>query len=298
MNNRIFLAIITLSLATGLLWAEAPQWVHHLPFSEDDFWGVGSGRTAEAAQQAAKGEILMQLSSHVEAAISLEAGSSGGNREVDEKVEAFFRGNSLRGAEQVDQFEEGDQIWVLMKYGSECGQKLIKSAVLRYEKPYNYESEKVMLHLRQSQISDAVRVEKRLQELRLPDFKAEDILIRYENRKMVIMIINFLPYETELSQSQTQGLKALGDSLLEELNAIDYRSIRIVGHANPTGKENEAEELNELSRFRARTIESYLRSAGLTIESVSWKGGTETIGDRSTAAGKGLNRRVEIVVEL
>jgi outer membrane protein OmpA-like peptidoglycan-associated protein len=277
--------------------ADIPDWIHRLPFTDDAFWGVGEASSAEEAQMLAKQEILMQMSSHVQAVITMEIGTGGGEQKVSEDLDAFFSGNSLRGAELVEDFTEEGTYWALMKYCDDCGKSLLKSALNRFEEAYRYDSKDLFTELTVNEnISRGFQVERRLQELRLEDFGEEDILVRFEDMRVIIMIVNFVPYEADLSTSQVQGLSSIGQSLLEELSALDYQSIGIVGHANPTGDIGEEDELIELSRNRAQTLASYLSAAGLTIDSIAWRGGEETIGNSSTLEGKGLNRRVEIVV--
>ena len=91
-------------------------------------------------------------------------------------------------------------------------------------------------------------------------------------------------------------LDVVSASLLEELVELGYESIDVVGHANPTGDEDESEELAAISRGRAETMAERLSAAGIAVDTVSWKGGDELAGDPTTDKGKGLNRRVEIVV--
>ena len=293
---KSILTVFILTLISFNLYAQTPDWIHQLPFSDDAFWGVGQGVSVEEAEILAKQEILMQMSSRVEAVISMETGTGGGSEKITEDLDAFFSGNSLRGAELVDQFDEDNQFWVLMKYCDECGNSLLKSALIRFEDTYRYESPILMAQLTDKRIAHAFIVERRLKELQLTDYRSDDIIVRFSDMQVIIMIIIVIPYETQLSESQRTGLDTLSQSLLKELKKLNYQSIDVVGHANPTSAKNEEKDLMELSRIRAETMSSHLSSAGLTINSVSWKGGSETIGNTSSSKGKGLNRRVEIFV--
>lgn len=70
--------------------------------------------------------------------------------------------------------------------------------------------------------------------------------------------------------------------------------IAIIGHTDNTGSD---EINNPLSLERAQSVESYLRSCGVTvgqIASVEGKGSTEPVADNSTSAGRTQNRRVEV----
>ena len=295
-KNHLSLFILLLILHMTV-YAEKPNWISKLPFTDDAFWGVGKGNTLEEAQNNAKKDILMQISSHVDAAITMEEKSNGGDYEVSEELDAYFESNTLRGAELEDQFEEDSDFWALMKYCDECGDMLINSALVRFEEQYDYDSEVILERLVTSNISEVLLVERRLKELKLEDYRSEDIVVSLTGKSLKIMIINFLPDEITLSQSQNSGLKILTSTLFEELKLLKYNQISIIGHANPTGLENEEEQLIELSRNRAETMSLFLENSGFTIDSVGWKGGDEAIGDVTTQEGMGLNKRVEIVIQ-
>jgi len=288
--------LFILLLMPLFMFADKPEWILQLPFSDDAFWGVGNAASVEEAEILARQEILMQMSSRVQAVISMEVGTSDQSGKVTEDLEAFFSGNSLRGAETVEQYSESKQFWVLMKYCEECGRSLLRSALIRFEDNYKYETPVLMEYLSDERISHAFIVERRLKELHLADYSSDDIIVRFSDMQVVIMIINFIPYETDLSVSQRTGLDILSRSMLKELKKLEYKSIDIVGHANPTSAENEDDDLMELSRIRAETMAAHLSAAGLAISSISWRGGRETLGNINSSEGKGLNRRVEIFV--
>jgi outer membrane protein OmpA-like peptidoglycan-associated protein len=296
MREKRVIFIASLYCLCTSVFAEKPDWVIKLPFADDAFFGVGMGSSKEEAQLAAKKDILMQLSSQVEAVISLEDRSNGGEVQVTEKLETFIGSNSLRGAELEDEYSEDSTHWALMKYCDECGKMLVGSALKRYEEEFNLKTEEILEKFEDDATVKAIMVERRLQELNLDDYKSEDITIRLEGKTLVIVLMNFLPYETDLSPRQQEGLIKLSETLLAELLSLDYRGVHIVGHANPTGEENEAAELIDLSRNRAETISSYFKQAGIVVTETSWMGGKETIGDVNTDKGKGRNRRVEIVI--
>ncbi len=295
-THRNSLIIVTFLLFSLTLFAERPEWTVHLPFTEDAFWGVGHAGSQAEASNLAKQEILMQLCSRVKAVITMETSSAGGREVADEKMDTFFGHNTLRGAELVESFQEGDQFWILMKYCEDCGNSLIKSALYRYEEELDYDSGKLYEKVSSTAVDQAFLVERRLKELKLQDYRAEDILVRFDDNRVLIMIVNFIPDDAALSESQKKGLITISETLLKELQELNYRSISITGHANPTGKSNEEAELMELSHLRAETLAEYLAGAGITINEVDWKGGDVLIGDTSTPLGRGLNRRVEIAV--
>lgn len=295
--NRSFLIICILLFGAASVFADKPEWINRLPFTDDAFWGVGSASTLEDAQNLAKKEILMQLCSHVKAVVTMEERSDGGEYDINEDLDAYFDSNSLRGAEMEDQYEEAGSYWVLMKYCDECGKMLMNSALNRFEEKYSLEPAKLMNELEESNISEILEIEQRLKELNLEDYKSDDIFVTLTEKKMTVNIINFLPYETALSDSQQVGLAVLTSTLFEELKELNYNTLYIIGHANPTGEENEEKDLILLSKNRAETMSTFLIQSGFTVDGVSWKGGNEAVGDTSTLEGMGRNRRVEIVIE-
>ncbi len=295
---RSLLVVIFILFTSIFLFADRPEWTDRLPFTDDAFWGVGHAASEVEASNLAKQEILMQLCSRVKAVITMESSSAGGREVANEKMDSFFGHNTLRGAELVEKYQEGDQYWILMKYCEDCGDSLIKSALYRYEEELEYDSGRLYEKVSSEEVDQAFMVERRLKELKLQDYRAEDILVRFDDNRVLIMIVNFIPDDAALSESQKSGLVTLSDTLLKELQELNYKSISITGHANPTGKSNEEAELMELSHLRAETLAEYLAGAGIAIDEVTWKGGAVTIGDTVAPEGRGLNRRVEIAVNL
>ena len=296
MNKKFRLLFLFFFIIVSTLFAEKPEWINKLPFTEDAFWGVGEGNSLKEAKALARIDILMQLSTQVESVIKMEQNSDSNSEEIVEDMEIFFDSNTLRGAEIEDQYEENNFHWVLMKYCDDCGKMLINSALTRYEDQYNYESKTLMDQLDNSNILEIIRVERRLKELNLEDYHSDDISIVLLGKSLHINIINFLPYKTNLSKSQQNGLTLLSETLFEELKLLNYKNIDVIGHANPTGEANEEEELLELSKNRAKTMTAYLQKSGFVINSVSWKGGDEAGFNLSDSDVMGKNRRVEIII--
>jgi outer membrane protein OmpA-like peptidoglycan-associated protein len=289
--------LIFLFLLQMPMWAVAPEWVAHLPFSEDAFWGVGSGASLEIAVEKGKQDILMQLCSRVEAVISMETRSDGGEEKITEKLDAVIGGNSLRGASVESTYEEDGKFWVLMKYCDDCGEMLVGSALRCIEEELASDVSDILERFEDKTTVQAIILERRLHELNLEDYNSEDISLILDGKKIVIMIMNFLPNDDELTPSQEKGLTLLSRGLLSELESMNYTGVSIVGHANPMGLADEQEELMELSRNRAETMNSFLTQAGIVVMNVSWKGGNDRIADGSTNKGRSRNRRVEIFVE-
>ena len=294
--KKVLLSAVLL-LVQLTLWAKAPEWVTHLPFTEDAFWGVGSGESLEMAVDRGKQDILMQLCSQVEAVISMETRSDGGEERVTEKLDAVIGGNSLRGASVESTYEEDGRYWVLMKYCDDCGQMLVGSALKCFEDELNSDVEDIMVRFEDRTTFQAVMLERRLQELSLEDYRSDDLSLILDGKQIVIMIMNFLPNDDALTPSQEEGLAQLSRGLLSELERMNYTGVSIVGHANPMGEADEEAELRDLSRNRAQTMADFLQAAGVVVSDVSWRGGEERIADGTTKKGRSRNRRVEIFVE-
>jgi outer membrane protein OmpA-like peptidoglycan-associated protein len=287
---------ILLFLLTFQIHAEPPDWVSELPFTKDAFWGVGSGDSPEIARKKAKQDILMQLNSQVKAAVSLKTSGDASTDAAYEKLDAFFASNSLRGAELVDEYHENGRHWALMKYCDTCGQMLMSSAVKRYDATIKSDVQSLLDVLNDKRVKDAVKIKRRLNEIELEEYQSNYINVVPSQDRLTIMLLNFLPDRARLSEGQKDSLTVLSSTLLEELDELPIETLKVVGHANPTGKPNEKEELMRLSRNRAETMAQYLISSGFTVDTIDWKGGQECIGDITTQEGMSKNRRVEIVI--
>ncbi len=102
--------------------------------------------------------------------------------------------------------------------------------------------------------------------------------------------ILFATNKAELNSSAKASLKEFADVLKNYTDA----DVAIVGHTDNTGSDAIN---NPLSLKRAQSVESYLKSCGVTadqITSVDGKGSKEPVADNGTAAGRTQNRRVEV----
>jgi hypothetical protein len=214
-RREVIVLAFALVSAVAPVFADRPEWVEQLPFTEDDYWGVGRGATQQEAEESARREILMQLSSRVKAVVTMELATGSGAVEASESMDAYFTGNTLRGAELVERYSEDDKHWVLMKYCDECGKALMQSALVRFEDKLGYEAGDLIEGLNDESLSRSYKIERRLGELELSDFSADDIIIRFEERMIVIMIVNFLPFDSSLNPGQLQSLDVLSASLLK-----------------------------------------------------------------------------------
>ena len=293
MKNFVLFLLLCFSV---FLTANEPEWLTRLPFGDDYIYGRGSGKTLEEAQLEARGIILMQLSSQIEVAVSLEERSNANREQTVNKLDSFLSHNSLRGASLVEEYNAGTTMYVLMKYPADCGQRLMNAAIQRYESEDDYDSNKLIEATERRNVSEAVRLRWRLGELNLEDYRSSMIGVALSDKTMTISLYEFLPDTAELSKAQEEALKALGTTLLQELQDLSYERLEIIGHANPTGASDEEEELQFLSRRRAEIMAESLKASGLTVTSVRWAGGDKPVGDVNTSRGRGRNRRVEIIV--
>lgn len=86
------------------------------------------------------------------------------------------------------------------------------------------------------------------------------------------------------------------DRLVNFLKEYDERDVNIQGHTDATG---EAAYNRDLSERRAEAVKEYLVSRGIDKDRISTSGRGESmpVASNETAAGRQLNRRVEILIE-
>jgi outer membrane protein OmpA-like peptidoglycan-associated protein len=116
------------------------------------------------------------------------------------------------------------------------------------------------------------------------------ILFQKGARSVVLRGVTFETGRAMLTESARAVLKDIASQLVEN---PEYR-VQISGHTDNTG--TRAANLR-LSIARARTVETFLEANGVPLRQVSSKGfGPDVpIATNKTAAGRGKNRRVELV---
>jgi outer membrane protein OmpA-like peptidoglycan-associated protein len=154
--KKPFFLLLTGLFLWGTVVADEPDWIRKFPFSDAVFYGVGQGSDIEAAQASARRVILMQLSSHVEAAVHIEERSGATTEQVTEQMQTFFGSNSLRGAVLTDSYNRDDQFWALMEYPADCGKRLMATAVIRYEEVFGYQGEQIIQELENPEVKEKV----------------------------------------------------------------------------------------------------------------------------------------------
>ena len=285
-----------LFLVSLALFAEVPEWIDRLPYAEDAFFGVGSGRNLARARENGLIDIRMQLNTRIDAIVHSVERSDAQETVVSEKMERYIDESPLSGAILEDQYFDGSRYWALLRFKENCGQILMSSAIVRFQDELQIPDKEANEIIQNVKLKEVLQISRRIDELNLEEYSSEDIQILLVEGDLVLRIINFLPDMASLSAKQTAALKILGGTLFKEVREFGVSSIEIIGHANPTGKANEENELDALSRQRAEILSDVLAESGMTVSRVSWEGGRHTIGDPGKETGRGRNRRVEIIL--
>jgi len=113
-------------------------------------------------------------------------------------------------------------------------------------------------------------------------------------KPMLVATVNFGSGQTGLSSKDKEIL----DGVVDPLMASDAK-IKVVGHADGTPVLRGSHRSNwELSESRANSVAKYLKSKGIDAARIVAVGmaHTQPIAPQSTAAGKAMNRRVEVIL--
>lgn len=102
-------------------------------------------------------------------------------------------------------------------------------------------------------------------------------------------------FETGSASLSKQGMFALEELIAGMADAAPASAIEVVGHTDSTGS---AAYNQLLSSKRAQSVRNYLQSrlGGLPVTATA-RGEDAPIADNSTADGRALNRRVEVVIK-
>jgi len=116
---------------------------------------------------------------------------------------------------------------------------------------------------------------------------------RASDRGMVV-VLDDKRFDTGRSQLRADGLRSV-DKLVDFLNLSPLRKVTVEGFTDSTGSEASNEGL---SSRRADTVRSVLLQRGVGAERVAAFGYGEAfpVATNDTAAGRRLNRRVEIIL--
>jgi outer membrane protein OmpA-like peptidoglycan-associated protein len=91
------------------------------------------------------------------------------------------------------------------------------------------------------------------------------------------------------------NMRPVLDRLATSLNQHPVTTVRIIGHTDSTGSDTVN---NPLSVNRAAATRDYLVARGVSASriAIDGRGATQPIADNATAAGRAMNRRVEIFI--
>lgn len=119
--------------------------------------------------------------------------------------------------------------------------------------------------------------------------------VTLESRGLVIVLSGHILFDSGSSRLQSGVASAL-DQVAALLKDHPDRSVRIEGHTDSTG---DLLLNNTLSQAQAESVLTYLNQRGIPLDSLAavGLGPTRPIANNATAAGRQLNRRVEIVIE-
>jgi outer membrane protein OmpA-like peptidoglycan-associated protein len=112
--------------------------------------------------------------------------------------------------------------------------------------------------------------------------------------EIVLNMPGNITFQTNSSDLNPQFFGVL-DSVALVLKEYDKTVVEVVGHTDSTG----AADYNQgLSERRAATVASYVNTRGIDRQRILayGRGLTQPIADNSTAAGRALNRRVELTL--
>lgn len=113
-------------------------------------------------------------------------------------------------------------------------------------------------------------------------------------KPMLVATVNFGSGRTGLSSKDKENL----DGIVDQLMASDA-NIKVVGHADGTPVLRGSHRSNwDLSQSRANSVAKYLKSKGIDAARIEAVGmaHTKPIAPQNTAAGRAMNRRVEVIL--
>ena len=111
---------------------------------------------------------------------------------------------------------------------------------------------------------------------------------------IVVTFENGILFDFDSSTLRAQARTNLQE-LAESLKQYERTDVLIIGHTDATGSDSYNQTLSE---SRAGSAAQYLRDLGIAAARIETRGMGETdpVADNSTAEGRQLNRRVEVVI--
>jgi type VI secretion system protein ImpK len=137
----------------------------------------------------------------------------------------------------------------------------------------------------------------RLKELLAPEIAAGTVSVQEDDKESVVSFKGDGMFVAGQARLDAKVLPAIA-KVAHEINEV-AGTVRITGHSDNRPIKTRAFLNNQaLSEARARAVADVLKGGGVAAErlSVEGKGDTQPLADNATAAGRSLNRRVDIIV--
>ena len=153
--------------------------------------------------------------------------------------------------------------------------------------------EQIMAHEKSDKAQDAAIKDIQSQLMAL-DKKVAMVDKKASAKPMLVATVNFGSGQTGLSSKDKEIL----DGVVDQLMASDAK-IKVVGHADGTPVLRGSHRSNwDLSQSRANSAAKYLKSKGIDAARIVAVGmaHTQPIAPQNTAAGRSMNRRVEVIL--
>ena len=153
--------------------------------------------------------------------------------------------------------------------------------------------EQIMAHEKSDKAQDAA-IKDIQSQLKALDEKVAMVDVKASAKPTLVATVNFGSGQTGLSSKAKEML----DGIVDQLMASDAH-IKVVGHADGTPVLRGSHRSNwDLSQSRANSAAKYLKSKGIDAARIEAVGmaHTKPIASQSTAAGRSMNRRVEVIL--
>ncbi|MEW6516412.1 MAG: OmpA family protein [candidate division FCPU426 bacterium] len=166
--------------------------------------------------------------------------------------------------------------------------------ILQQSEIQRKEAEQAAVEAQKIAAAEAAR-RKELEELLRKAQKIRDAKVALRGSVLVISLSGRVLFNSGSSQLQPGAMSAL-DQVAQILAEYPSYRIRVEGHTDSTG---EVLLNNTLSQARAESVLTYLNQKGVPLDSLTsvGMGSSQPVATNDTAAGRQLNRRVEIMLE-
>ena len=157
------------------------------------------------------------------------------------------------------------------------------------------EHEEAVMALKKANIAQDETVEKLASRVMALEEGLAMVAEEVASAPTLLVTVTFASGRTSLSSDGQQML----DGIVEQLMEASDAKIKVVGHADGTPVLKGSYRSNwDLSQARANSAAKYLKSKGIEagrIEAVG-KAHTDPVAPQNTAAGRAMNRRVEVIL--